>query len=262
MSLELFDTHVHLDSTDYDADREEIIERAHSAGVSRFVSIGAGYGSESAKRAIAIAASHPRIWASAGIHPHDAANPLEPEKLLELASNARVVAIGETGLDFHYDFAPRKEQEGWFQAQIEIAKKLKKPLIIHSREAGPECLQILTDSHASEVGGVFHCYSEDAAFARKLRDINFMISIPGTVTFKKAEGVRATVKDTPLEQIMLETDGPFMAPTPYRGKRCESAFMVETAKVVAALKDISLEELAKVTTQNALRFFKLSESAQ
>lgn len=259
--LDLFDSHVHLDAKEYDADREEVIARAHVAGVRRFVSIGAGYGAESAKRAIAIAENHPHVWASAGIHPHDGSTALQPEKLHTLARHPRVVAIGETGLDFHYDFAPRDAQENWFRAQIDIAKDLKKPLIIHCREAAPECFAVLSAMKASEVGGVFHCYSEDAEFARKLRDINFMISMPGMVTFKKADSVREAVKNIPLEQIMLETDGPFLAPVPHRGKRCEPAFMVETAKTVAELKGLTLEELAQATTENALRFFKIKSEA-
>lgn len=258
-TLDLFDTHVHLDSTDYDSDRVDVISRARAAGVSRFVSIGAGYGADSAKRAIAIAESNSKIWASAGVHPHDAKVPLDPDSLLKLAAHKRVVAIGETGLDFHYDFAPRKEQEEWFRAQISIAKELHKPLIIHCREAAPECLEILTNTNARDAGGVFHCYSEDAAFAAKLRDINFLVSIPGIVTFKKSDATRAAVKEIPLSQIMLETDGPYLAPIPHRGKRCESSFMLETAKAVAAVKEISLEELAATTTQTALKFFKLGK---
>lgn len=255
--LDLFDSHVHLDAKDYDSDREEVISRAQLAGIRRFVSVGAGYGAESAKRAIALAESHSFIWASAGIHPHDAATSLEPEKLHQLAAHPRVVAIGETGLDFHYDFAPRPQQEAWFRAQIEIARDLKKPLIIHCREAAAECFALLSSTHAGDVGGVFHCYSENAEFARKLGGINFMVSVPGMVTFKKADGVRNAVREIPIEQMMLETDGPFLAPVPYRGKRCESSFMVETAKAVAELKGLALEELARITTANALRFFKL-----
>ncbi|MBN8550503.1 MAG: TatD family hydrolase [Deltaproteobacteria bacterium] len=256
--LDLFDSHVHLDSKEYDADREDVITRARAAGVTAFVSIGAGYGVESAKRAVAIAESHPFVWASAGIHPHDAAATLPVEELRELAQHPRVVAIGETGLDFHYDIAPRDAQERWFRAQIELAIELQKPLIIHSRKAAPECFALLSSMHAGDVGGVFHCYSEDAEFARKLRDINFMVSIPGVITFKNAEATRQAVREIPVEQIMLETDGPFLAPIPYRGKRCESSFMVETAKAVAALKDMTVEELAQTTTKNAKRFFKLS----
>jgi TatD DNase family protein len=174
-----------------------------------------------------------------------------------LAIHPRVVAIGETGLDFFRDRAPRDAQEAWFRGHIELALELKKPIIIHSRDAGKECLQILQEMGASKVGGVFHCFSEDAAFAEKLRDINFLISIPGNVTFKKAEAMRQAVAGTPISQIMVETDAPYLSPEPNRGKRCESAFMVETARCIAKVKGIELEEVAAVTTQNALRLFKL-----
>lgn len=258
--LNLFDTHVHLDSSDYDQDREAVLSRAREAGVTRFVSIGAGSGLESAERAIALASSNADIWASAGVHPHDAGIPEAADKLRNLAQHPRVVAIGETGLDFHYDFAPRPAQEQWFRAQIQIARELRKPLIIHCRSAATECFDILVAEKASEVGGVFHCYSEDAAFASRLRDINFLVSFPGMVTFKKADNVRDAVRGIPLERMMLETDGPFLAPVPYRGKRCESSFMVETAKAIAEIKNISIEELARKTTETALRFFKISEN--
>lgn len=257
--LDLFDTHVHLDSKEYDSDRNEVIARAQAAGVSRFVSIGAGEGLASAARAINLAEQHSFVWASAGVHPHDAGIEFQPGKLEELASNPRVVAIGETGLDFHYNFAPAEQQERWFVAQIEIARRLKKPLIIHCRQAAAQCLDLLQRHGADEVGGVFHCYSEDAAFALKLRDIRFMISMPGLVTFKNAEAVRTAIRDIPIEQIMLETDGPFLAPIPHRGKRCESSFMVETAKTIAQVKGLPVEELARITTANACGFFKLRE---
>ncbi len=257
--LELFDTHVHLDAKEYDPDREAVLQRAREAGISRFVSIGAGDGLASASRAIKLAEEHSCIWASAGVHPHDAGLPFEPEKLEALAHHPRVIAIGETGLDFHYDFSPPDKQQRWFVAQIEIAKRLKKPLIIHCRKAAAQCLDLLKQNGARDVGGVFHCYSEDAAFANKLRDIGFMISMPGVVTFKNADGIRAAIKEIPLTQIMLETDGPFLAPVPHRGKRCESAFMLETAKVIANLKGISLDELGSITTSNACNFFRIED---
>lgn len=255
--LDLFDTHVHLDAKEYDCDRAAVLQRAHDSGVTRFITIGAGDALLSATRAIDLAESHSNIWASAGVHPHDAKIPLERAALQRLASHPRVVAIGETGLDFHYNFASREEQRLWFVEQIEVAKQVHKPLIIHCREAAEECLEILSKHDARQVGGVFHCYSENAAFAKRLREINFMISMPGMVTFKNAEGVREAIREIPLEQLMLETDGPFLAPVPHRGKRCESSFMVETARTIATLKKITIEELGKATTANALRFFNI-----
>lgn len=279
--MELFDTHVHLDSAAFDPDREAVVARAQAAGITRFVTIGAGAGPAasvgsagattertplaSAQTALALAERSPFIWASVGVHPHDATISSRDTlathvaELRRLAAHPRAVALGETGLDFHYDFAPRADQERWFIEQIAIAREVKKPLVIHSRQAGSACLDLLTRHGAADVGGVFHCYAESAEFAARLRDINFMISIPGIVTFKKSAELRAAVGVIPLEQIMLETDAPYLAPEPHRGKRCESSFMVKTAEAVALAKGITLAEVARATTANALRFFKLGE---
>ncbi|MCO6432131.1 MAG: TatD family hydrolase [Deltaproteobacteria bacterium] len=256
--IELIDTHIHLDAADFDADREEVITRARSAGVCAMITVGAGYGLESATRAVEIASSHGDIWASVGVHPHDAGKEFSPDAIRKLCSNKKVVAIGETGLDFYRDWSPKERQYSAFRTQIELALEVGKPLIIHCRQAAEECLSVLQEMRASEVGGVFHCFSEDAAFARKLMDINFIVSIPGSVTFKKADALRDAVRQIPLDRIMLETDAPFLAPEPHRGKRCESALMVETAKAVADIKKISFEELAAATTHTARAFFKLN----
>lgn len=257
MSLELFDTHVHLSAPDYDADREPLLVRAESAGVTRFLNIGAGYGVDSAKAAVTLSEKYSNIWASVGLHPHDAALEIDTEELSKLGQHPRVIAIGETGLDYFKELSPRKAQIDWYIWHIELAKNLNKPLIIHCREAGEDCIRLLIEHGASKVGGVFHCYAEDSEFAKRLAEINFLISLPGTLTFKKAEKVRLAARDIPLSQIMLETDGPFLAPEPYRGKRCESAFMLETAKMLASIKGLSLEEVAKTTTANALKLFHL-----
>lgn len=261
MKCDFIDTHVHLDSTDFDADRELVIKRAQDAGVARFICIGASTGFDSASRAIALAEKYPFVWASVGLHPHDTARAVDISLLDPLCSHHRVVAIGETGLDFHYDFAPRAQQEAWFIAHIELAKKYQKPLIIHSRKAGADCLALLKKHQAAQVGGVFHCFSEDAAFAEELKNINFMVSLPGILTFKNADSLRQAIKVIPLEQIMLETDAPFLAPIPHRGKRCESAFMLHTASALADIKQLPLEEIARITTQNAERFFKLRQES-
>lgn len=253
--IEVVDTHTHLDAKDFDPDRDLVVERALKAGVTRIVTIGAGSGFDSAKSACLLAEKHSCVWATVGLHPHDTALNGSMEDLRSLASNPKVVAIGETGLDFYRDWVPREAQEKWFIQQIELAREVKKPLIIHSREAGEECFKFLKEHKASDVGGVFHCYAEDENFAARLRDIGFLVSFPGSLTFKKAENVREVAKKIPLEQIMVETDAPYLAPEPYRGKRCESAFVIETTKKLAEIKNLSFEEVALATTLTACKFF-------
>ena len=256
-ALEFLDSHSHLDSSEFDGDREMVIERARAAGVKRLIVVGADSGFESARRAVALAVRYPGIFASVGLHPNDAKLPVDTSPLRDLASNAKVVAIGETGLDFYRDWAPPALQESWFRAQIELARAVKKPLIIHSRQAGNRALQILIENGAAEVGGVFHCFSESAEFAAELRAIGFMVSFPGSLTFKNAQTARDAARLIPLEQILIETDAPFLAPAPWRGRRCESAYVVETAKALAEVKSCPLERIAKETTDNAARLFKL-----
>ncbi|MCL4142422.1 UNVERIFIED_CONTAM: hypothetical protein GTU68_034598 [Idotea baltica] len=259
MLIEIFDTHTHLDNEQFDNDRNEVIKRAQDASVNRILTVGAGNNLDSAVNAIELANSHDFIYASAGLHPHDADFDLNIKYLEELASNKKVVAIGETGLDFFRDWAPKDKQHKAFEAQIEIAKNLNKPIIIHSRDAGEECIKKLTDLKADTVGGVFHCYQENAEFAKRLLDLNFYVSFPGTITFKKAFELRETVKEIPLTQILLETDAPYMAPEPSRGKRCETGFTRLVAEKMAEIKEINLTEVAKITTENALKLFKIND---
>jgi len=255
MSLGLTDSHTHLDSKEFDEDREACISRALEAGVSRILTVGAGRGLDSAYKAIELSERYPFIWCSTGVHPHDAAHDIDRDELSRLAAHPRVVAIGETGLDFFKEWSPVDRQREMFEVQIALAVAVNKPLIIHSRDAGAECLDTLRRLGADKVGGVFHCYAEDHLFAAQLREINFLVSFPGLLTFKKTEEIRIICKQIPLEQMMVETDAPYMAPEPHRGKRCEPAFVVETARRLATLKEKSLEEIAEVTTANALRLF-------
>jgi TatD DNase family protein len=255
--LNLIDTHTHLTASDFDGDRDAVLERARAAGVRRLISIGSGYGMKSAGDAVTLAEMHRHIWATVGLHPNDAGLEFEPAFLRPLAGHRKVVAGGETGLDFYWKNAAPEQQERWFRAQIELALEFHKPLVIHARNAGQRCLEVLSEMGAAQVGGVFHCFAEDAQFAAKLAQLNFLVSVPGNLTFKKADGLRAVIQAIPLEQLMLETDAPFLAPQAYRGKRCESAFMLETAGKLAELKGIELEEVAGITTRNAERLFKL-----
>lgn len=255
--IEVCDSHTHLDAGEFDADRDEVVKRALAAGVTRIVTIGAGDGFLSAERALSLADKYPQIWASVGVHPHDADTPMDIERLRRLAAMPKVAAIGETGLDYFKELSPIALQKEWFKAQIKLAREVNLPIIIHSRDAGSEVLATLKDAGAEAVGGVFHCYAENAAFAAELRKINFLVSFPGIITFKKSGALRDTVKEIPIEQIMVETDAPYLAPEPYRGKRCESGFVVETLKTLAQVKGMSYEDAAKATTENAIKLFKL-----
>lgn len=254
--MEFVDSHTHLDFEAFDADREEVIQRALAAGVTRLVNIGAGFKEQQA--AVKLAEQYPFIWAVTGMHPASCNFELDEEWLKRSAQHPRVVGLGETGLDFYWDETPRERQYEWFEAHIRVACELRKPLVIHSRLAGKECLEVLSRTSAREVGGVFHCYSENADFEKKLRDLNFYVSFPGPVTFKKAHDVREAVSQIPLERMLIETDSPYLAPEPYRGKRCESAYVVHTAKMIAQVKGVSLQEVADVTTNNAIKLFRLS----
>ena len=253
----LIDSHTHLDAEAFDADRHQVLARAAAARVQTLVTIGSGAGLTSARAAVALAQEHTAVFCSVGVHPNDASIAFDMTTLEELAKHPRVVAIGETGLDFYWEHAQAADQERWFRAQIALARSVKKPLVIHSRNSGSACFQILQEERAWEIGGVFHCFSEDSRFAARLADINFIISVPGNITFKKAEQFRQAVRDTGLDRLMLETDAPYLAPVPHRGKRCESAWLVDTAQFVAALKGVSLEELARATSATAERLFHL-----
>ena len=253
--LTFIDTHTHLSSNAFDEDRAAVVDRASAAGVTTLIDIGSGYGLDSAARSVKVAGEFANVYSTVGLHPNDAACRFDISFLLALARHPKVVAIGETGLDFYRDKADKSEQEAWFRAQIELAKECEKPLVVHSRSAGADCLRVMEEEGARDVGGVFHCYAEDAEFAKKLVDLNFLISVPGIITFKNAGFLRSVLEQVPLSQIMLETDAPFLAPEPNRGKRCESAFMVETAKKLAEVKKVSLAEVAEVTSGNARRVF-------
>ena len=253
------DTHCHLDSSEYAPDLDQVLQRARACGVSRIISIGASDGISSAERAIGLAEKHPHIWATVGVHPHDAGESYDHAHLEKLAQHKKVVAIGETGLDYHYDFAPKEAQFLCFRSQINLALKVKKPLVIHCRKAADDCFKLLADNNASEVGGVFHCFSESTEFARKLVDINFLISITGIVTFKKAEELRQTLREVPISRVMVETDGPFLAPEPYRGKRCEPSQIVKTIEALSKIYNLTVEETAAITSNNATTLFRLND---
>jgi TatD DNase family protein len=250
----LIDTHCHLDHEYFPEGADETLNRARSAGVTGFVCIGVG-SLDQARSALDLAARRADVWATVGVHPHDAQgcdDALEAE-LRRLASAPRVVAIGEIGLDFHYDHSPRERQGEVFRRFIALARELKKPIVVHTRTAPEETLRILEEERASEVGGLIHCFSENKAFASRALDLDFDLSFSGIVTFKRAVEIQEVAAWAPAERILVETDSPYLAPIPLRGKRCEPAYVLHTARFVAGLRGIGLDELARQTSENAHR---------
>jgi len=258
VSAPLFDSHCHLDFESFGADLDAVLARAAAAGVTRIASIGSGRDVESAHGALRVARAHPgTIVATAGIHPHDA-RVVTPEVLDEIGRIARepeVVAVGEIGLDYHYDHSPRETQREVFRQFIALARALRKPIIVHTREAPADTLAVLREESARDVGGVIHCFSEDPAFARDALDLGFVSSFSGIVTFKNATAVREAARTQPLDAILVETDAPFLAPVPYRGKRNEPAWVAHTAAEIARLRGMPEDELCARTTENACKLY-------
>ena len=259
----LFDTHCHLDSDKLVHEQDAVLQRAKDAGVTRIATIGCASSMDNVENALSIAKKHSDwIVATIGVHPHDAKHGAKEllDRVAEVGADEHVVAIGEMGLDFHYDFSPRTQQSEVFRSQIQIAKALKKPIIVHTREAAKETLEIMEEEGASEVGGIIHCFSEDKSFAKKALAMNFVSSFSGIVTFKSAKSIQDAAKTLPADAILVETDAPYLAPIPKRGKRNEPAFVAHTAAFVAQLRKIPVEELIEQTTSNALRVFQMSIS--
>lgn len=258
--LELIDTHCHLDPNRYAEGVPAVLERAQAAGVVQLLAIGASHGVGSNEVALALAAEHPWIFASVGIHPHEASlySP-EIEALLEgwARERPRVVAVGETGLDYHYNLSPPEVQRAAFAATMGVARRVARPVIIHTREAEEDTLAILRDEGAAEVGGVIHCFSGGAALAEGALALGMYISFSGIVTFKKSVEIQEVAKTMPLDRILVETDAPYLAPTPMRGRRNEPAYVAHTLRGLAALRGVEAAELAAITSANARRLFRL-----
>jgi len=249
------DTHAHLSFPEFDKDRPEIIKRALAAGIKQIVSIGTNI--EDCKNTLALAKEYEFIFAAVGIHPHETKTISEETyfQLQNLAADSRVVAIGEIGLDFYRNLSPPEVQIHHFREQLRLARDFSLPVIIHDRNAHNEIIRILQEEKAETIGGVIHCFSGDQKMAQKCMDMGFYISIPGTVTYKKSDEYRELVRNLPLERILLETDCPFLAPHPFRGKRNEPAYLIYTVEIVAQIKGIKKEELATLTTINAKKLF-------
>ena len=250
-----FDSHCHLDSQHTPTGADAILQRARAAGVSAFLCVGVG-GMAQAEQALAMAERHPDVYASAGVHPHDAARDAALD-FSTLWRHPRLLAVGEVGLDYHYDHSPRDTQAEIFRRYIALARELQKPLIIHTRSAAEDTLRILETEGARDAGGVIHCFSEDRSFAARALDLGFYLSFSGIVTFKSAKAIQEVAAWAPPDRILVETDSPYLAPVPLRGKPCEPAFVVHTGKFVAALRGVPEAHLAALTTENACRCFRV-----
>lgn len=256
------DSHAHIDGEEFDADRDEVVTRARAAGVRAILNVGTGDPhSGTLERAVAIAEKYEGVYAAAGVHPHDARlydEEAERRLLSILRRGGRVVALGEIGLDYHYENSPREVQREVFARQLRLAKTLGLPFIIHSREADEETVEILRAETAGATrGGIMHCFGGGPAMAAAVLELGFMISFAGNVTFKKAENLREIARTVPLERLLVETDCPYLAPVPFRGRRNEPAHVVETARFLADLRGIAHDELGRITSDNFARFFGL-----
>lgn len=253
----LIDTHAHLDMPEFEADLPQVIQRAEEAGVSTIMTVGTD--PASCRRTVEIAKVFPNVYAIVGVHPHSAAEVGERDLdgLKALARNEKVKAWGEIGLDFYRNLSPQAIQQERFRQQITIAKELKLPLVIHSRSATQETITTLREEKAIEVGGIIHCFSGDEKTATQYLEMGFVISIPGVITFQKAQGLREVVKRLPAEGMVIETDAPFLAPVPHRGERNEPAYVRFTAEAVAEIRRQDIAEVAAITQKNACRVFNL-----
>ena len=266
------DSHAHLEGKRYDTDRDDVLKRAKAAGIDAYLAIGNGDGPSTADCGIRLAEKYngqldyPKIWASVGIHPHEAslATDAAYAQLAEWAKHPRVIAWGEIGLDYFYDHSPRDIQKAVFLRQMELAQAARLPIIIHCRpsdnsnNAWDDCLSLIKEHWSpTGLGGVLHCFTGSVELARRGLDLGFMISLAGNVTFPKAQNIRDAARIIPLDRMLIETDSPYLAPIPHRGKRNEPAFVIDTARQIADLRGTTAEAIGEQTSQNFRGFFKL-----
>lgn len=265
------DSHAHLDGSQFDSDREEVIARAREAGVRTMVAIGNGDGPPTLDAGIQLAEMYPFLYATIGIHPHEArlASDHAYAEMERLARHPKVIAWGEIGLDYFYDHSPRDTQKQVFSRQMELAAAAKLPIVIHCRpsdnsdNAWDDCLQMIHDQWAPHgFGGVLHCFTGNWPLAKRALDMGFMISFAGNVTFPKAQQIRDAALEVPLDRMFIETDCPYLAPVPYRGKRNEPSFVKETARKLGELRGLSMEDVGEQTARNFYNFFKISETVE
>ena len=265
------DSHAHLDGKQFDSDREAVIARARAAGIAAMVAIGNGDGPATADCGLRLAEQHDFMYATVGVHPHEAklATDADFQKMAEWAKHPKIIAWGEIGLDYFYDHSPREVQKSVFSKQMELAKAAKLPIVIHCRpsnaseDAWDDCLGMIRDQWAANgLGGILHCFTGNWEQAKRALDMGFVISFAGNVTFPKAQTIRDAARNVPLDRMLIETDSPYLAPVPHRGKRNEPAFVVETARQLGELRGLAAEEVGAQTTENFRRFFSLHETAE
>ena len=258
------DSHAHIDGQEFDADRPAVIQRARDAGVLAILNVGTGDPHSGVlERAIELAQNHDRLYTAIGVHPHDARlfdDEAEQRILGLIKQSTRVIAWGEIGLDFHYDNSPRDVQMSAFTRQLQLARAASLPVIIHTREAETETMEILrSEWQGSNLPGIMHCFSGSLDLATQAVALGMFISFSGIITFKKADDLRHVAAEMPLERLLIETDCPYLSPVPYRGKRNEPAYVVEVAKCLADLRGVSNEEMGQITSENFARLFNLDE---
>jgi TatD DNase family protein len=259
--MELIDSHAHIDFPQFADDRDAMLERALAAGITTLLAIGTGPGPEKLDAALPYVQQHDWIYTSVGIHPHEAkeVTPSHLEKLARLAEHPKVIAWGEIGLDYFYDHSPKGVQEKVFRDQMEMARTAKLPIIIHCRDAWSDTLRVLEEVwKPAGLGGILHCFTSTLEDAKRGLEMGFMISFAGNCTYPKAQSIRDVAKVLPLSNILIETDSPYLAPQPFRGKRNEPAYVAEVAKALASVRDLSVEQIAAATTENFRRFFRLA----
>jgi TatD DNase family protein len=258
----LIDSHSHLEMPEFRRDLEQVIQRAKESDVGYIFTVGTE--KKDWRRALEIANSNASIYAILGVHPHNAKEIDDQtySTLRELCREKKVKAYGEIGLDFFRNLSPRDVQLKRFREQIGLAKELRLPIVVHDREAHQETLEILKSERAEECGGIIHCFSGDYEMARECIDMGFYLSVPGSITFKNAERLQEVIRRLPLESLLVETDAPFLAPVPFRGKRNEPSYVRYTAQKVAEIKKVSFEKVCEVTTGNALRAYHLMKRGE
>jgi TatD DNase family protein len=255
--MQLIDSHAHYDDEQFDHDRDEIIRRAVESGVTHIINAGSNI--SSSRMSIELSKRHEAVFAAVGVHPHEASSCGEDtiETLKTLASAPKVAAIGEIGLDYHYDYSPRETQREWFAKQLELALELNMPVIIHDREAHRDVLDAVKAFKSDGIRGVFHCFSGGVEMAREVLNLGFHIGIGGPLTFRNAKKPAEVIRFAPMDRILIETDCPYLAPEPYRGKRNWSGYLPAVIEKIASIKDIDYNEVERLTAENAISLFNL-----